>query len=207
MCALPRTARVNSAPGTLPAASLATMSQRTWRRRECTTTPPALVTAAYSRSVPTAVAGLTPNSSTSNGVINEPPPTPVMPTMAPTTKPESVNARSITIGLGSTDHPRCNGVVRRLVDQDEAAGRVIVRVEIGEYRLRERELHAADVVAYERGRRGFPSLRRHVPQVIDAIDARADLARGMAQQISALRIERYVAEPAQRRVEGAGDWR
>src|SRR4030095_7710387 len=189
MCAVPRTARVNSAPGMLPAASFATMSQRTWRRRECTAPPPALVTAAYSRSVPTAVAGLTPNSSTSKGVINEPPPTPVMPTMAPTTKPESVYARSINNRLASTDHPRSNRVVGRLVDQDEAARRVIVRVEIGEYRLRERELHAADVVSYEPCRCGLPGLRRHVPQVIDAVDARPDLARRMAQQIFALRIE------------------
>jgi hypothetical protein len=34
-----------------------------------------------------AVAGWMPNSSTSSGVISEPPPTPVRPTMAPTTNP------------------------------------------------------------------------------------------------------------------------
>jgi hypothetical protein len=36
-----------------------------------------------------AEAGATPNSSTSIGVISEPPPTPVMPTMMPTPKPAS----------------------------------------------------------------------------------------------------------------------
>ncbi|EXI85511.1 MAG: hypothetical protein AW12_02268 [Candidatus Accumulibacter sp. BA-94] len=56
--------------------------------------PPALVIAAYSRSVPTAVAGWTPKTSTSSGVINEPPPTPVSPTMAPTTKPDKVNIQT-----------------------------------------------------------------------------------------------------------------
>jgi hypothetical protein len=49
--------------------------------------PPALVIAAYNRSVPTAVAGGMPNPSTSNGVISEPPPTPVSPTIIPITSP------------------------------------------------------------------------------------------------------------------------
>ena len=89
MRATARIATESSAPGRLPAASFATMSHRTWQWRACTTPPPALVTAAYSRSVPTAVAGLTPKSSTSSGVISEPPPTPVAPTIAPTANPES----------------------------------------------------------------------------------------------------------------------
>jgi hypothetical protein len=50
--------------------------------------PTVLVDAAKRRSVPTAVAGCTPNSKISNGVINEPPPTPVMPTSKPTQKPD-----------------------------------------------------------------------------------------------------------------------
>jgi hypothetical protein len=45
--------------------------------------------------VPTAVAGETPNSSTSNGVISDPPPTPVMPTTSPTRKPENVYIQSM----------------------------------------------------------------------------------------------------------------
>ena len=47
------------------------------------------VTDAYSKSVPTAVAGWKPNSSTSSGVISDPPPTPVIPTSAPTSRPAS----------------------------------------------------------------------------------------------------------------------
>jgi hypothetical protein len=51
--------------------------------------PVALVAAAYSRSVPTAVAGWTLNSRTRMGVISEPPPTPVRPTRKPTNRPEN----------------------------------------------------------------------------------------------------------------------
>ena len=57
--------------------------------------PTILVRAANQRSVPTAAAGATPNSSTRIGVISAPPPTPVMPTIAPTPKPASVFRPSI----------------------------------------------------------------------------------------------------------------
>jgi hypothetical protein len=86
---------VSSAAGMLPLASRRVMRQSTCPLRACTTVPPALVMAAYSRSVPTAVAGWMPNRSTSNGVISEPPPTPVSPTMAPTTKPDKVYIQSM----------------------------------------------------------------------------------------------------------------
>jgi hypothetical protein len=52
--------------------------------RPWTIVPPVLVAAAQGRSVPTAVAGCTRNNRMSTGVINELPPTPVMPTSAPT---------------------------------------------------------------------------------------------------------------------------
>ncbi|CAI8799623.1 hypothetical protein EMIT0215P_10160 [Pseudomonas serboccidentalis] len=51
-----------------------------------------MVMAAYNRSVPTAVAGLMPNHSRI-GVINEPPPTPVMPTIKPTTSPAMIRPK------------------------------------------------------------------------------------------------------------------
>ena len=54
----------------------------------CTSVPTDFVAEAYSRSVPTAVAGWMPNSSTSSGVISEPPPVPVWPTRRPTRKPD-----------------------------------------------------------------------------------------------------------------------
>ncbi len=75
--------------GMLPLARRMTAGQWMLRAHPCTTPPPALVAAAYSRSVPTAVAGCTPNSRISKGVISEPPPTPVMPTSKPTLKPEA----------------------------------------------------------------------------------------------------------------------
>ena len=56
--------------------------------------PPALVMAANSRSVPTAVTGAMPNRKISRGVIKEPPPTPVSPTRAPTPKPAKINPSS-----------------------------------------------------------------------------------------------------------------
>ena len=45
--------------------------------------------------MPTAVAGCTPNSRISSGVINEPPPIPVIPTSRPTQKPDSEYSGSI----------------------------------------------------------------------------------------------------------------
>jgi hypothetical protein len=57
----------------------------------CTSVPAVLVTEAYKRSVPTAVAGWIPKKSTKIGVINEPPPMPVCPTSRPTKKPETTN--------------------------------------------------------------------------------------------------------------------
>src|SRR5580658_2995668 len=71
------TSTVTIVAGTLPLASRPTTRQSTVRFAPCTSVPTLLLAAAYSRSVPTAVAGWKPNSSTSNGVINDPPPTPV----------------------------------------------------------------------------------------------------------------------------------
>src|SRR4030095_5735631 len=86
---------LSRAAGRLPSASNLTIFQSTVPRRPCAQLPPILVSDAYNKSVPTAVAGATPNASTSSGVINEPPPTPVTPTMNPTRKPEHVYNQSI----------------------------------------------------------------------------------------------------------------
>src|SRR6185437_5272588 len=59
--------------------------------------PTDFVIAENQRSVPTAVAGAVPNSSTRTGVISEPPPTPVRPTMAPTRKPAIMVGRSMVL--------------------------------------------------------------------------------------------------------------
>src|SRR3989338_6898993 len=86
---------VITAAGKLPRLSKPTTFQSTVPRRPCTQPPSDLVSEAYSRSVPTAVAGETPKSSTSNGVINDPPPTPVTPTISPTRKPDNVYIQSM----------------------------------------------------------------------------------------------------------------
>src|SRR5262249_33457408 len=53
-----------------------------------------LVTVANHRSVPTAVSGATPKNSNSSGVISEPPPTPVIPTIKPVSAPANATKGS-----------------------------------------------------------------------------------------------------------------
>ncbi len=84
------TSSVRMLAGMLPLASRITAGQWMLRAMLCTMLPPVLVAAAYSRSVPTAVEGWMPNSRINNGVISEPPPTPVMPTKRPTPKPDAI---------------------------------------------------------------------------------------------------------------------
>ena len=79
--------RVTAVAGTLPAARRATIGHCTVWFAPCTAVPTALVIEAYSRSVPTAAAGGTPNTRTRIGVTSEPPPMPVWPTNRPTKKP------------------------------------------------------------------------------------------------------------------------
>ena len=67
----------------LPAASRRTTPHSIVRFNPCTTLPAVFIAAACNRSVPTAAAGCMPNSRMSIGVINEPPPMPVMPTSMP----------------------------------------------------------------------------------------------------------------------------
>jgi hypothetical protein len=50
------------------------------------------------------------------------------------------------------DHPGADGVVRRLVDEDERAGRAVARVVVDEQRAAWCAAHAADVVEPELGR-------------------------------------------------------
>jgi hypothetical protein len=49
------------------------------------------------------VAGDTPKNSTSSGVISDPPPTPVRPTIAPTPKPLNTASPSMPRDASSTD--------------------------------------------------------------------------------------------------------
>ena len=88
-------ARVRMAAGNEPATSQPVIGHDTLPRRACAAAPPALVIAAKSRSVPTATGADTPKPSVNNGVISEPPPTPVAPTMKPTSAPPRMKCGSI----------------------------------------------------------------------------------------------------------------
>ncbi len=87
--------RVHTAAGILPSHRRRSTCQSTLPLCWWIEPPTILVTAANHKSVPTADAGATPNSSTRMGVINEPPPTPVRPTMMPTPKPAKVLSQFI----------------------------------------------------------------------------------------------------------------
>ena len=75
--------------GMLPQASRITAGQWMVRTQPCDEAATGLGRRRIQRSVPTAVAGWTPNSMISSGVISDPPPTPVRPTSKPTLKPEA----------------------------------------------------------------------------------------------------------------------
>ena len=63
------------------------------------------------------------------------------------------------------DHPGADGVVRRLVDDDEAAGRAVARVGVERERPRGAQPHAADVVEAELAGRGLAVERVDVDAV------------------------------------------
>jgi len=86
--------------GTLPLASRRTTVQSIVRANPWTRLPPVLVAAAKSKSVPTAVAGWTPNNRMSSGVMSDPPPTPVIPTNRPPTNPQTEYSGSIACMAG-----------------------------------------------------------------------------------------------------------
>jgi hypothetical protein len=68
---------------------------RTFPMRRCCMAPTDLKAAPCAMSVPIAVVGGTPNRNTSSGVINEPPPIPVMPTSRPVNSPRTVYFQSM----------------------------------------------------------------------------------------------------------------
>ena len=89
--------RETAAAGTLPLASRPTMRQAMVFFSPWTNDPAIFVAAVKSRSVPTAVVGCIPKTSTSNGVISAAPPTPVIPTKRPTPAPDKMYKISIGI--------------------------------------------------------------------------------------------------------------
>ena len=70
----------------------------TWPMRRCCAEPKDLKIAPWTMSVPMAIDGLKPNTSTSSGVISDPPPMPVRPTSSPIRSPARESFQS-TSGL------------------------------------------------------------------------------------------------------------
>ena len=105
-------------------------------------------------------------------------------------------------GAGRGDHAGADGVVRRLVDEDEAAGRAVVAVRVEEDRLGRAQAGAADLVEREAA---------HVRFAFECVDVVAVLDRGGASTHAPGRVlepegpagrERAVfAHPADGRVE------
>src|SRR5581483_6867134 len=160
--------------------------------RRCRTAPNDLKIAPWRMSVPTAYVGLNPNRITRIGVISEPPPMPVRPTIAPISRPVRVNCQVTR----SQHHAGGDGVVRRLVDQDERARLAGHGVPVDRERLREPQPHDADVVQLEALRRRGVLER---PDVDDRDELVDDGANGAARVLHGeLRtgLERALAHPA-----------
>src|SRR5215218_9338954 len=147
-----------------------------------------------------AVTGVTPKTRISIGVIREPPPMPVMPTRMPTPRPNATRAGStrreprarepyaarqmppgaggVSPRIASQDHARTDGVVRRLVDEDEAAGCAVAPVLVHQQRGRQPQSQLADLVQLEAVRVLVAVERVHV----DAVDQLVHLRqRGAAR--------------------------
>jgi len=86
-------------PGTLPNASQVAVPRSTVRLRRCRQPPTVLVRAPYAMSVPIATTGCVPMTSSSSGVISDPPPIPVRPTSTPTPRPNTITSGSIAPSL------------------------------------------------------------------------------------------------------------
>src|SRR5258708_32151117 len=128
----PRTSQSVSRPCTVPS--------RRWR-----IAPNDLKIAPCTMSVPTANVGLKPKTITRIGVISEPPPIPVKPTIEPIRRPVSVNCQvTPPTSSGRDDRSRSDGVVRRLVDEDERPGLAVLGVQVDRERLREPQPYEAD---------------------------------------------------------------
>ncbi len=93
-----------NAAGTLPVAIHSASSRLTFLSWVCRAAPNVFVTAAYTRSVPTAVPAGMPNTVIRSGVIREPAPMPVNPTRSPTASPANISPTFIVPFPSSDDH-------------------------------------------------------------------------------------------------------
>ena len=90
------TATPRSENGAEPSSIHAVRRACTCPMRRCWAAPNDLKIAPWTMSVPIAIDGLKPNSSTSSGVISEPPPMPVIPTSRPTRSPARESFQSMS---------------------------------------------------------------------------------------------------------------
>ena len=103
--------------------------------------------------------------------------------------------RQCTAAVVLQDHPRANGVVVALVDDDEGAGGPVVFVGVDEEWLGEFEADLGDVVHGQLfGRDAFQGV--HVQAVVDGGELGLRIARRVADQVGAGAVERGFRQPA-----------
>ncbi len=111
-------------------------------------------------------------------------------------------AVEVLFGLVGEDHPDADGVVRERVDQDERAGRAVLRVGVEVEGAVAGDVHLADVV--QREALGGELLERvHVLLPVDALDLGAHELGRVLDQVRLLRVELALAHPDDVRVEDA----
>ena len=100
-------------------------------------------------------------------------------------------------------HAGADGVVGVLVDQDERAGRAVLRVRVGDDRRRGAQRQPRDVVERELVRRRAVAQRRHVEQRVDRLDRRAHGPRRVLERDVLAGAQRLLRHPADGRLDPA----
>src|SRR5690349_13651558 len=95
------------------------------------------------------------------------------------------------------DHPRRDGVVGRLVDEDERAGGVTALVGIGRDLAAQPQLYVSDVVQTQLPRLR-PLERSEVDAPLDGVEPGGNRARAVLERQAVAGARRAVAEPADR---------
>ena len=90
-------------------------------------------------------------------------------------------------GCAGRDHPRADGAIARLVDQDEAAGAAVARVGIDDERGARAQVHPADVVERQLGRRVVRSSVCTSTTSRIASTTRGDFVGGVLEQVARAR--------------------
>ena len=98
--------------------------------------------------------------------------------------------------VSPTIMPGADGVVRGLVDEDEAAGGAVARVGVGHERRAQAQLHAADVVERRAPRRGSGSSVWTSTRCSTRVDDRAGGAGRVLDRVARAGAQRRVGHPA-----------